>query len=188
MDTPAINTTSPPILLMILGGLVATILLTALMYLAPLVGLPLIDLPLLTGGVFADDPATAFRIGYWVFFFGANVLVFAPLLKFAWRALPGDRRSFRGALVKGSLWGLILSVGSGLLLPALGAFGRLGDEAPPDPGFFGLGLGILGGVELLVGHLLYGLTVALFAAMPHGLAPFDLLGWMWTSHGTGESP
>jgi hypothetical protein len=167
---------------------VATILLSALLFLAPAFGFPHIDLPRLAGGVLAEDPTTAFWLGYWLFVFFGGMFVFAPLLAVLWTTLPGPNEGFRGALVKGLLWGLILWVGSGLLLPVFGALNRLADEELKNPGFFALGLGVLGALELLLGHLIYGIAVALVAAMGQGISPMETLGWMWTSHGSGESP
>lgn len=164
-----------------LGGAAATILLSALLFLAPVFGFPFIDFPRLVGGLFTADPETAFGLGFGLFFI-TGWLIFAPALAFAWKALPGDDVRFTGALLKGVLWGLILWGLSGLLLPLFGAWNRL--EGLQNPGFFALGTGLLGALAVLLGHLAYGVVVALVAAMGQGISPMDTLGWM--GHAAGR--
>lgn len=187
-SAPVIHKPHPSLFpLTILGGLVATVLLAALLHLAPVLGLPFIDLPLVVGAVFAEDPDTALQIGY-AAFLSAGVLVFPLLLSGLWPALPGDDITFRGALLKGLLAGMVLWVLSGAVLALYGVLGRLPSGELQDPGLFGLGAGLLGPVVLLVEQLAYGLSLAVVAAMGRGISPVDTIGWMWTSHGAGESP
>jgi TM2 domain-containing membrane protein YozV len=187
-SAPVIRKPHPSLFpLTILGGMVATVLLAALIHLAPVLGLPLIDLPRLVGAVFSRDPGTALGVGYAIFVV-AGMVVFPLLLSLLWPALPGHDATFGGALLKGLLAGLILWVLSGVLLPLFGALGRLPTDELQNPGFFALGAGLLGPVVLLAHQLLYGLTLALVAAMGRDVSPVDTIGWMWTSHGAGESP
>ncbi|MDP8960510.1 MAG: hypothetical protein M3N32_02660, partial [Actinomycetota bacterium] len=109
-------------------------------------------------------------------------------LALLWPLTPGDRFTFRGALVKGALWGLVLSLFSGILLPLLGLLSKVPDFGFWDPGPLALGLGLSGPLQLLVGTQLYSITSALVAAMARGLQPLDAVGWGWWSHGSGESP
>lgn len=187
-SAPVIHKPHPSLFPMtILGGLVATVLLAALIHLGPALGLPSIDLPGLIGAVFSQDAGTALQAGYAIFLF-AGMLVFPLVLSLLWPALPGDTITFRGALLKGLLAGFGLFVLSGVLLPLFGALGRLPGSELDDPGLFGLAAGLLGPVVLLVEQILYGLALALVAAMGRGISPVDTIGWMWTSHGAGESP
>jgi hypothetical protein len=175
MLRPAALNPNPSALLATLGGAAGTVLLIALLFLSPALGIPFVDVPRLVGGVFTPDPAAALWLGSAVFFLG-GWLVFPVGFAMAWPLLPGGAEvTFPHALVKGLLLGAILAVVSGLLLPVLGWINQL--EALENPGFFALGEGVLAAAGVLLGHLLYGVAVALVAAMSRGMAPIDLLGW-----------
>lgn len=175
MIKPATLVPRPSPSLAILGGAVAMLLLSSLLQLAPVLGLPFIDLPRLIGGIFTANSEVAFWLGFWLFFLG-GVFVFPPLLVWAWPSLPGPNRGFIGALVKGLFWGLILSVVTGLLLPLFGLLNQLDDLT--NPGFFALGMGWPGTLILLLGFVAYSVVMALIAAMGRGTEPIDTLGWL----------
>jgi hypothetical protein len=169
----------------LLGGMIATLLLSALLFVAPAlgfpapeqaVGSPFLDIPHVVGGVFTSNPAAASWIGFWLFFVG-GAFVFAPLLGPVWRLLPGKDVGFTGAVVKGLLWGLALWVLSGLLLALFAALNRLSPASVAHPRFFAAAQGILGAAGLLIGHLVYGVSVALVAAMPQGITLIETIGW-----------
>lgn len=189
MIRPEVLTPRPAILLGVLGGTVATLLLSALIYLAPAFGFPFIDFPRLVGGLFTGDPDVAFWLGYCLFFW-AGVFVFPILFVRLWPALPGPHVGFGGALVKGMLWGLILWIAAGLLLPLLGALNQLDDQQPVAgglrAGFFALNAGWLGAVGVLLGHVAYGIALALVTAMGQGIVPSATLGWPGYDH--AETP
>lgn len=176
MPEPTTLEQRPAHTITILGGLVATVLISALLYVAPAFGLPLIDLPLLVGGIFTGNAAVALWIGYVIFFVG-GVFVATSLLATVWPDLPGTGLGFGVAAFKGLLWGLILWILSGLILPVLGLFNRLPPGELSAPGVFALGLGISGALALLLGHLVYGVVVAVVAAMGQGISPIQVLGW-----------
>lgn len=174
MARPKIMQPQAAFLMAVLGGATATILMTALLYLAPVVGLPLLDMPRLIGGLFSADGAVALGLGYVLFFLG-GALVMPLFLAYFWPSLPGEGIGFLGAAVKGLIFGLIAFALSGLMLWLLGVLNRLEGLASPGP--FALSLGLGGLLVLLVVHLLYGLAVALVAAVPQGISPIDTLGW-----------
>lgn len=176
---PRVLTPKPSVLLSLLGGMTATLLASALLHLAPAVGLPFVDLPRLIGGVFTSDPETASGLGFFLFFL-VGVLVFSPLIVPYWSALPGRGVGFAGALVKGALWGLILWAVMGLLLPLLGLLGRV--EGLQNPGLLGFGLGLLGGLGLLVAFVAFGITLATVTAMGQGISPLNTIGWVGYAH------
>ena len=161
-------------ILLALGGVVATTLLSAFVHLAPVFGFPFIDVPRLVGGVFSADFAVAFWVGF-ALFFATGAIVFPMLFLWARGALPGAGRGLRPALIKGSVFGLILFLVGGVLLPAFGALNRLVELE--NPGFFGLAAGWMGMLGLLGGHLVYGVAVALIGSIGYGAKPLDLLGW-----------
>ncbi len=188
MDAPLLYKPHPSLFpLALLGGLTGTVLLTVLLRLAAALGVTVVDLPLLLGEVLSSDASTIFDGGHAIFVL-AGVFVLPLLMALLWPLTPGNRFTFRGALVKGALWGLVLSVFTGMLLPILDFLGKAADTGFSDPGPFALGLGPPGPLQLLLGTQLYSLTFALVASMWRGLQPLDAVGWGWWSHGSGESP
>lgn len=177
MIEPAVLNRRPSPLLAIIGGWVATLLLAGLFFLAPVFGFPFLDFPRLVGGIFTESTAAAFWLGFWIFFL-VGVFVFAPLLSGLWPVLPGPDVGLGGAVGKGFLWGLTLAIVSGFLVPLFGALNQLSDQGLSNPGLFALSLGPLGPVELAVGHVSYGLALALVAAMGQGISPLATVGWL----------
>ncbi len=174
MKRPVALINHPSLLLATLGGAVAVLLLSALLFLSPVFGFPFVDFPRVMGGIFTADPEGAFWLGFTIFFVG-GWLVFPFLLVAAWSLLPGENEGFIGALVKGLLFGLGLWVFSGLVLPLAGWLNQL--DGLENPGFFALGAGVLGALGVLLGHLAYGAALALIAAMGQGISPLHTLGW-----------
>lgn len=164
----------PPPLLVLVGGLTATLLLTSCIHLAPLLGLPFLDLPRLIGGAFTSAPAAALGIGFALFLLGGAVA--APLLlAFLWPGLPGRESGLTGSLLKGVVLGLALWLLSGLLLPVLGAVNRL--AGIESPGLFAWEAGWGGVAALLLGHLLYGAVLGAVSATGQGMGVLETSGW-----------
>lgn len=176
MISPPVLNPRPGLILSVLGGWVAMLLLSALLFLAPVLGFPFIDIPHLIGGIFCDSPTVAFWLGFWINFV-VGVFIFAPALSFLWPMLPGPGVGLRGAVLRGILWGVALWVLSGILLPAFAALNRLGADVVRSPGPFAISTGVRGVVALLGGHLAYGLALALVATMGEGILPLDTIGW-----------
>ena len=176
MINPSVLNPRPGLILSFLGGCVAMLLLSALLFLAPVLGFPFLDIPHLVGGVFFDSPTTAFWVGFWINFV-VGAFIFAPALSFFWPMLPGPGVGFRGAILRGILWGIALWVLSGVLLPIFAALNRLGADVVRSPGPFAIATGVRGVVALLGGHLVYGLALALIATMGEGIVPLETLGW-----------
>jgi hypothetical protein len=163
----------PSFFLALLGGLVATILLSALVFLGPTLGLPFIDMPGLMGGLFTSNRETAFWLGFLIFFL-PGVLLFPLLLATFWYQLPGPNIGLLGGALKGILFGGGLWLLSGLLLPLLGAVNQLNIA---NPGFFAWNYGLPAALGLLAAHLVYGLALALLAAVGQGIEPLEAVGW-----------
>ena len=188
VDQPLLYKPHPSLFpVMLLGGLTATVLLTAAIRLAASRDVAVVDLPLLLGGVFSGDASTVFTAGHTIFLV-AGVLVLPLVLAALWPFAPGDRFTYGGALVRGAIFGLVLFVLAGVLLPLLGALSRSPGVDALDPGLFGVGMGVAGVLQLLLGTQVYAVTMALAAQMPRGLQPMDMVGWGWWSHSSGESP
>jgi hypothetical protein len=188
VDSPLLYKPHPSLFpVMLLGGFTGTVLVTAALRLTSSLGAAVVDLPELMGGVFSGDRSTAFTAGHTLFLV-AGILVLPLGLAALWPFAPGSRFTFRGALVRGVLFGLGLFVVSGVLVPLLGAVSHVAGVSFLEPGPFGVGLGVSGPLQLLLGTQLYAVTMALVAAMPRGLQPLDAVGWGWWSHSSGESP
>lgn len=172
---------TPSLLLLAIGGVLGTILLAALMNVAPAFGFPSMDVPLLIGGIFTTSETAAFWLGFAIFFF-FGAFVFAPALSLAWMRLPGRGVGFGGAILKGALWGGVLWLLGGLALPLLAYVNRL--QQVDNPGLFATGLGLMGAAGFFAGHLLYGIAVAVTSAMSRGIKPMDTVGWR--GHGYGD--
>ncbi len=188
VDQPLLYKPHPSLFpVILLGGFTGTVALTAVLRLAASWGLAVVDLPVLMGGVFSGETPTAFTTGHTLFLV-AGIFVLPLLLAALWPFAPGSRFTFRGALIRGGIFGLGLFVLSGILVPLLGGISQLDAASFLSPGPFGLGLGLSGLAQLLIGTQLYAMTAALVAAMPQGLQPLDAVGWGWWSHSSGESP
>lgn len=137
-----------------LAGLMGTSAMTVMWYLAPLVRLPIIDIPAVLGSAVTGSLANAFGIGLTLHFVVGVLLGFfyvyaaGPLLRgAAW---------LRG--LQYSLLPLVLTCFVLLpLLPQLHPLVRSGRMVPP--GFLGSNWGTQVPWLLLVGHLIYGLVL-----------------------------
>lgn len=173
----------PGILLPLLGGFVATLMLTALLFLSPLMGVAVPDIPHLVGGLFSASPDTAFWLGLCIHLVN-GAFIFPFIFGLYWSLIPGPERGFGAAIVKGGGSGLLLWGASGLGLPLCAALNAL--PSITNPGFFGLRLGLLSAAGLLGSHILYGLALGLITAVGHGVRPVETLGW--TSYVNAEAP
>ena len=138
----------------ILGGLVGTILATALLYSARALGVPLADVLERLGRLATDRPGAALAIGAAAWFvLGAFVVPF--VIARLWPVLPGGAEGLGGALIKGVIAGAALWVCDVLLLAR----------------------SMSSALWLLGADLGYGLAVTIIIAMAHGIDPIGTLGW-----------
>jgi hypothetical protein len=173
---PAVLNPRPGLVLPLLGGWVGMLILSAGIFLAPVFGLPFIDIPRLMGGILSDSPTAAFWMGFCLNFIG-GMFVWPSLLSVVWPFVPGSGIGVLGAAIKGLAWGSALWVVSGVLLPVAGWLNRLDPGLVPRPGLFAIHTGWPGVFAMLAGHLAYGVAVALVAAMGEGIFPMETLGW-----------
>lgn len=132
----------------ILSGVVAWIVFVILLYLAPLLGVPTMDLPAMLGGMFGVNSVT---MG-WALFFVVGI-VFALLYAY-WGVyhLPG--RGWQRGLVFGLLPWLVMMVIVAPLLPLLNPM-----VAMKPPGFFFANMGIIATIGSLIAHLIWGMVL-----------------------------
>jgi hypothetical protein len=171
---PVVVSPAPSLPITLLGGVVATVLVSAWLNLAPIVGMPLIDVSATIGGVLTTTASAAFWIGYAVFFvFASHVL--APSILAAWALLPGNELGIGGAFIKGATWGVVVWVLSGIVLGVGTWLNAL--RYATLPGYFALQQGIAAAFWLFAGCIAYGVTIALIGAMECGISVLDTLGW-----------
>jgi hypothetical protein len=111
------NPEYPGVRAVLLGGLAATLVLTVMMYIAPLAGFPAIDMPSAIGG-FLDRPALLFTARWWagLVVFLAVGIVFSPLL-----FIGMARILYGGGWLRGLQWGVLLwSAGAVCVMVHLG--------------------------------------------------------------------
>ena len=148
----------------IIAGFAATSILTALMYLAPLVGFPRIDMAAAVGG-FLDRPAAMFSFRWWagfVAYFLAGSVVSPLLFYYAVPAFYGK------AWLRGLEWGvLIWGFGCVWVMFCMGIAYHEPFTSQPT----------MTTVSTLIGHLIYGTALGLAAgravSRPHNAA----YGW-----------
>lgn len=140
----------------VFAGFLATAAMTALMYMAPLMGVPKMDIATMLGTMFSTNPSVAFAIGIAMHFMLGSVLLAIPyfyLIEFKFRDTPW---------LGGAIWGFLLwGVANLMVMPMMGFVHPLvRSGAMPAPGLLMLQLGILAPIGSLMGHLLYGVVLA----------------------------
>jgi hypothetical protein len=179
---PEALTPSPSIVGVTLGGLVATVGVLALLYALPVAGIDTIDVPHTLGGALTSHVRAAFAAGTAIFFI-AGILVWPSAMLVAWAILPGANVGFTGAAMKGTVTGVAVWIVSSVTLGIAASLGRANN--PYAPGAFALNLGAAAAVSLFVACVLYGVAIALVAAMEAGVATSELLGWSDYYHAAG---
>jgi len=145
----------------VVAGLVATLVMTILLYLAPLMGLPEMNIPGMLGTMFASPGTGATVLGLH-FMMGA---ILALIYAYGFQAVPLGTPWLRGALY-GVLPYLVAMI---VVMPMLGSVHPLVKSGMmPAPGFFMVNLGGMAAVGSLIGHLVYG---AVLGALYAGWAP-----------------
>ncbi len=134
-----------------LAGLLGTAAMTALMYAAPMMGMPKMDIATVLGTMFLASPGPAFWLGMMIHFTMGTVL-FPAIYRFA---LQPHNSSGTGS---GALFGLILwAAANFMVMPMMGAIHpAVKSGMMPAPGFLMLHLGVMAPVGSLMGHLVYG--------------------------------
>lgn len=130
----------------ILGGLVGTLVMTMIMYAAPMMGMPKMDVAAMLGSMLNGGQMPASMSGPWLMgmtmhlFDGIIIfpLIYAFLL---FRILPGS------PWLKGVIWGLILwLLSQGMVMPMMG-IGLFSANAPNR---------MMTVIGSLMGHIIYG--------------------------------
>ena len=122
----------------LVAGLVATLVLSALMVVKSMMGLmPQLDLPKMLAGMMGSPGNVALG---WTVHFMIGIVGYGIVMALLDDHLPGHNSTWHGTLIGFGGW-LIMMV---ILMPMAGA------------GFFGIAMGIMGPVMTLVLHLVFG--------------------------------
>jgi len=135
----------------LLAGFVATAAMTALMYLAPMMGMPKMDIATMLGSMFLTSLGAAFWLGLMIHLM-MGTLLFPVTYRLALQPSAGSGTG------RGIIFGLILWAAANLMvMPMMGAIHPMVKSGMmPAPGFLMLNLGLMAPVGSLIGHLLYG--------------------------------
>jgi hypothetical protein len=138
----------------VLAGIAATAAMTILMIVGAKMGMPEMPMTRMLGSMFAS-PDRATLLGMIMHFIIGGVLF---SLAYAWviePRLPG------GAAVRGLIYGFVVWIVAGLMMPVVGMMHPLIKAGRMrSPGLFMIGMGgMLAPVGSLMGHLLYGLVL-----------------------------
>ncbi len=141
-----------------LAGFAATAAMTVLMYVAPMMGMPKMDIATMLGTMFLASPGPAFWLGMIIHLMMGTVL-FPAVYRIALQ--PGTG----GGTGKGVLFGLLLwAAANFMVMPMMGAIHPMVKNGMmPAPGFLMLNLGIMAPIGSLIGHLLYGVVLGKLA-------------------------
>lgn len=133
------------------AGFVATAAMTALMYAAPMMGMPKMDIATMLGTMFLASPGPALWLGMMIHLMMGTVL-FPAIYGFALQPGSGSGTG------RGVLLGLILWAAANLMvMPMMDAIHPMVKSGMmPAPGFLMLNLGVMAPVGSLIGHLVYG--------------------------------
>ena len=130
------------------AGLVGTAVMTALIYMMPLMGLPKMDIIGMLGTMFTADEGTANIVGTVVHFLLG--IIFAIIYAFLWDSVIGDPTA---------LWGLAFGLVHGIIAVIVMPTMRNMHPRPPE-----MEMGPLLMAGLIVGHIIFGIVVALVYA------------------------
>lgn len=134
-----------------LAGFVATAAMTALMYMAPVMGMPKMDIATMLGTMFLASLGTAFWLGLMIHLM-MGTLLFPTTYRLALQPGTGAGTG------RGLLFGLILwAAANFMVMPMMGVIHPMVKSGMmPAPGLLMLNLGVMAPVGSLLGHLVYG--------------------------------
>ncbi len=135
----------------VVAGLVGTVVITVFMYSGPMMGMPKMDIAQMIGSMILPRGTAAFVMGMMMHF--AAGIVFAIIYGFVWNGLDTDPSWWTG-LIFGSVHTAVAAM-------VMGMMAKIHKEIKagnlPSP----MAAGAKGMMGLLMGHLAYGLVVAL---------------------------
>jgi uncharacterized membrane protein YagU involved in acid resistance len=137
-------------------GFLATLVMTTVMYVLPLLGWGQVDLPIWLVRVFTSNPVTVGEVGLVIHLLVglAYALLFACRVEPRLHIAPG----FAGLIFGVALWMFAQVIG----VPLLGAAAAtLPDAGSVSPGWFAARLGMSSAISSLLAHITYGMALSL---------------------------
>lgn len=139
----------------VVAGLVATLAMTAVMSMAPAMGLPRMEIPKMLGSMFVRGEGTANGLGLMLHLMMG--VIFAVIYAIGFTALNAAPTWYIGVLF-GSMHWLVAMLAMGMM----GSIHpRIREGVMADTGVFMLKLGAMAPAGALMGHWVYGILVAL---------------------------
>lgn len=135
----------------VVAGLVGTAIITMLMYAGPVMGMPRMDIAQLLGSMALPPGSSAFALGMMVHF--VMGVVFVVIYAAIWNAI-GINVTWWSGLIFGAVHTAVAFAGMGMIMPMHRQV-KAGSLASPLAG------GAKGMMGMLMGHLVFGLVVAL---------------------------
>lgn len=158
----------------LIAGFVGTVVMTAMMSLAGKMGLTRMPpMTLVTGSLMSSDPERARRLGIMMHYIVMGSVVFGLIYAAVFTGV--DSASVLTGLVVGAVHGVVVGAMAMPMMPAMHprmatapVSGSLDTEGGTvtlsEPGFFGANWGGMTPVGLLVGHMVFGIVVAVVYA------------------------
>lgn len=154
----------------LIAGLVATVVMTAMMTLAARMGLTQMPpMSLVTGSMMSQEPEKARRLGIMIHYVVMGTIVFGLIYAGVFATI--GSASILAGLIVGTVHGVVVGAMAMPMMPAMhprmfdappsGAFSTGGGTVTlSKPGFFGANWGGMTPVGLFIGHLVYGLVIS----------------------------
>jgi hypothetical protein len=138
-----------------LAGLIATIIMSIIQAMAPMMGLPRMEIAAMVGSMFGSS----LEVGWIVH------LMMGTILWAAVYAYIVEPRLGGAPWVRGLTYGFLLAVF--VLVIGFPLVGAMFSSLTPKPGFLGMGMGgAIGAMGVIVGHLVYGLVLGAIYGHP----------------------
>lgn len=143
-ESKKINTMTIKIQQSIIGGIVATAIMTMIMWIAPMMGMPKMDIP----GMLSGMMGFPIVVGWFMhFMIGITFAIIYAFVIINWL------KKINNNILKGAIFGLLAFIIAQISLGILGAIFPM----PPIEGSM-----ILMMVGSIMGHVIFGITVAMF--------------------------
>lgn len=136
----------------IVAGLVGTVVFTMILYGAPMMGMPKMDIAQLLGSMFLPKGGTAFAVGIVVHFMMG--IIFVAVYAVVWNAFDNNVTWWSG-LIFGAVHAMVAAVGMSMMLSIHKEVKAGRFDNPMKTG------GAKGMLGVLMAHMVFGLVVAL---------------------------
>lgn len=150
----------------IVAGLVATTVMTVLMYMGSIMGIRM-DMPLMLGSMFMKPGAAARAVGLVAHFMAGTVFFIVYAVLFDAFGLSSSLAGW------GALFGAVHGLGSGMMMTMMGTVhprmatnaGNVSSDELLAPGIFGVNYGTMAPIGIIALHVVFGVVAgAVYAA------------------------